>query len=773
MPRSLKCVCGIGCATLVLMLLASTGGADTDSSSESNLIDRKAKQQQVQANTKYLAARVGTMVRVLQYYKFNDRDEMKMLQKIAKTLDGVSRNEMNEVIRHLDVAAKARLDTKKFNESYQKAYNRHREILRKLEALMLQRQAVKTLDQASEFFQDLSKKQLKTFASSSDLIKGYEVYRDHVKSPGDLERKIARYLKKPFNTIIQHQEVEQGDIAKKAQRLVDQVNALEPRLEDEDQKARLKKFREFVQQQKVLQNLQEAASNFDVRGSINRKIEGVKDANRLQDQSVSDLKTIARLLRNESSKEAALREAKQKIQKLLAEQKDLEGETKTAKVKQAEEKAKEPKKADDDGGELKLPGLNPLKGVKRNKLDRKQKAELVKKTLAKLEENAAVSSKLGNKQSELGHEARDVRNLLQPHAKKVANELAPVENAMQKAEAKLRDQKFDKALDPQKQAIAALKNAEKAIDKMLKQTKKNDVDPLASLKNTADKLDQIIKDQKRTRDTTKQATEKKQDYQLPFQAGKQVDLAQQTANLKKQPLPTKNDVTPALNKATKAMSKAAKALLEKKGKQAVGEQTKAVKALEDARKELGKKIAAIEKRRADIAALEKAAEDLKKLTKAEGKVADTAKQIAKKKMPAETQAKDAKDLGQKQQTLTPKTKDVGKEIAQAAPKAAQQVQKAAAKMEKTKGELDKNKPAPAAQKANEAVKDLKKAQAEIAKALNEKKGEEIKDQIAMQKKQVDPFAAAEQLKNALDQTKQAAEKTKQAQTAEAKLAEQQ
>src|SRR5438270_7882134 len=83
-------------------------------------------------------------------------------------------------------------------------------------------------------------------------------------------------------------------------------------------------------------------------------------------------------------------------------------------------------------------------------------------------------------------------------------------------------------------------------------------------------------------------------------------------------------------------------------------------------------------------------------------------------------------------------------------------------MDAAKKNLDDNQLSPAARKAEAATRDLQEAQKALAKALDEKTGEEIADQAAMERGKIDPANAAQQIAKALEQTRRAEKSSKQA-----------
>src|SRR6266849_1355560 len=86
-------------AVLVLSLRLARG------ENEADLSVPKERQQQIQAETDQFVKKIGTMLRVLEYYQVDKAAEQKMLKEVAVALAGLSRDQMTQVIARLDAAA--------------------------------------------------------------------------------------------------------------------------------------------------------------------------------------------------------------------------------------------------------------------------------------------------------------------------------------------------------------------------------------------------------------------------------------------------------------------------------------------------------------------------------------------------------------------------------------------------------------------------------------------------------------------------------------------
>src|SRR5262245_46619931 len=97
--------------------------------------DRPAAQRRLQADTEQVARRLGTMIRFLAYHRLEQGEEQKLLNDAAKTLNGLSKNDMEAVIAHLEASIKAP-DDKTATDEAKKAYDRHRVVVTNLKSLL-------------------------------------------------------------------------------------------------------------------------------------------------------------------------------------------------------------------------------------------------------------------------------------------------------------------------------------------------------------------------------------------------------------------------------------------------------------------------------------------------------------------------------------------------------------------------------------------------------------------------------------------------------------
>src|SRR4051812_46096544 len=111
--------------------------------------DQPAAQRRLQGETEQVARRLGTMIRFLAYHRLEQGEEQKLLGDAAKTLGGLSKNDMEAVIAHLEASIKAP-DEGSSNAEAKKAYEKHRDVVKNLKSLLLKYDTIRSLDQAAE-----------------------------------------------------------------------------------------------------------------------------------------------------------------------------------------------------------------------------------------------------------------------------------------------------------------------------------------------------------------------------------------------------------------------------------------------------------------------------------------------------------------------------------------------------------------------------------------------------------------------------------------------
>jgi hypothetical protein len=663
-----------------------------------DLATQQEKQKQIKAETDRLVRRVETMIRLLEYNRLDKTAEKQLLDQMAGTLGGLSREQMLQLISALEKAGKADETTREGH--LKEVESRHEQIVLGLKTLLARFDAIKSIDEAAERLDKMARDELDHYLQNVQMSWEDENAAKLPKN-GDLRFRAEKLAG------------EETFLHRDLSNLLTQLEGLKKLLPPEHGE-RHRRMEAALRSSNLLDNLIAASRHLRGYGAPVERQRQWRMAAQIQWQACGDIQELARLLHGNRDRLAALREARQKVERAIEDQEGVKQTTLTPPEKE---------KPDAKSDELADMYLLWARG-------------------------------LSSRQASLEFDARSVQSLVMPHVKELANRFDPIEKEMREAQVAQRDlgtrrPSVDKAITPQDQALAKLKAIQAELERLLVDAEKAQADPLANLKDKLAQVEQIIKEQKDTRDKADEAGKTEQTQRLPYLEPKQEDLAKRTEDIARQPSAAKPETKKTLDKAAKAMEQATKPLKDKQAEPAVAKQEEALKNLEEAKKELAEQVAEIEKRREEIAKLEDADRKLEEMIKKEGKVADEAKK------PEKT---DADKLAKEQGELTPQTKELGKELEKSAPEAAKHVEDGAKQMEAAKSDLDKKQLPPAAQKADKAVEKLKEAQKAVAKALDEKKGAEAAEQAAMQS-EVDPMNAAQQVAKALEQTEQAAKES--------------
>jgi hypothetical protein len=717
------------------MLLTSITQADDTK----NIDDQKAKQKSAQAATEEVIQRIGTMLRVMEYYQPDKTQQHKTLEKVAHTLVSLSREQMEEVLKALDKAAAAGEGDKSAKE-LEEAHGRHVEIMQSLRELLAEHYRVNSLDQLAEKLDKLARSQLEL---ALHITKIYEELDDRFNpGAGGIGGQTLAATRARNQEFLQL-DVEQGNLHKELKDALAKAAKLKKTLPAEQQEA-LDNLAQAAAASKVLLTMDRASVTINQMRyqSLAVQTDGLPVTILYQRKAADDIKDLAGLLRNPRDVLASLRMAKDYLDDAISLEEQLRETTK---------RIAEPKALPDLPSKPAPDFVNPPQQFGRGFGAKGGGGRMG--NAGPMFDNRG--KELSDQQARIALDTRDATSSLKPVARDLAVAVESTDLTMKTAEQSLRKAQLAESIPSQDRALQALKDTRAKVLDLIAKAETKKLDTLEALKTLADQVDKLLKDQIATREQTQKAETAKQPNQLPFLASKQANLSLQTDMLQATPVPLKNETRDALDKAARAMDKATEDLQKKQADPAVANQDDAVKGLEDAKKSLAEQMAEIEKRREDIAKLQEAAEKLDKLTKDEGKIADSAKNAQEK------EKADTRDLAAKQDKLTPEAKNLAKEIDKAAPKASDKIQQGAEKMEAAKKELDKNQAKPGAQEADKAVDKLKEAQQELAKKLDDLKGKELADQAALQKK--DPTAALQQLQKAIEQTQQAMRESKNAQ----------
>src|SRR5262245_2014966 len=259
-------------------------------------------QRKLQGETEQVARRLGTMLRFVAYHRIDKGEEQKLLAAAAKTLTGLSRNEMEAVIVHLENSIKAPDDVSASTEA-KKAYDRHRDVVKNLKGLLLKYDTIKTLDQAAERLEraarDQNELRLNAIALSQQEREG------RVRGRGAVESSTE-------------QADAQGDLNRDLDSLFKQLEKL-PVFLTAEQKARLAAS-QATEKGKKIQQVQTLAARHLTQNEPNA-------AAPHQQKASDQLLELAHALRSPKDKLDTLKEARAKVDKALQAQDKLTEET--------------------------------------------------------------------------------------------------------------------------------------------------------------------------------------------------------------------------------------------------------------------------------------------------------------------------------------------------------------------------------------------------------------------------------------------------------------
>src|SRR5262249_26658788 len=225
--------------------------------SDIDLTLQQEKQRQIQAETDFIVRRVGTMLRVLEYYQVDQSTEKKLLQEMTTVLGGLSKQQMAEVIRRLGAAVKTS-DEDKSKEEVARAYDKHREVVDSLKGLLLRHDAVRSLDQAAERFEKHAKSQLELHLQAMQLFKDITDRANPNLSPTQ-RLLVGRRLK---NQVVdtKRQGDDQQELTKDIDTLLKQVLEMRHKL-PEEQRLRVQAMEKLAREQGLMSNLSKAAQD--------------------------------------------------------------------------------------------------------------------------------------------------------------------------------------------------------------------------------------------------------------------------------------------------------------------------------------------------------------------------------------------------------------------------------------------------------------------------------------------------------------------------------
>src|SRR5262249_28767469 len=277
-------------ASAGILFLVSLSVAD----SAKDTTSQQDKQKQVQADTERTVRRMNTMIRLLTYNQLDKESESKVLDEVAQTLAGLSREQMTDILARLEVASRARDETKSQKE-LETAYVRHREVITILKSMLAKYDAIKNLDQAGERLENAAKEQLEIHLKTSQAVQERKNTVEQLFTTPKAKAEAAAKIR--------NQADDQKDLRQDVANLLKQVQELRDAL-PADQKERLAKMEAALQAKAVLNEMAKAAELLESRKESADKANEALD---LQRKAAADLQELARELRGPKDRLQALR----------------------------------------------------------------------------------------------------------------------------------------------------------------------------------------------------------------------------------------------------------------------------------------------------------------------------------------------------------------------------------------------------------------------------------------------------------------------------------
>ena len=666
-------------------------------------VQQREQQKRIQGRVAEVARRASSTLDAMTYQRLSPTLERKMLEEVARGLQELSQEQIQQVLQYLEaaVAAQQAGNPQKVSESQQQAYAKQREIISQLRSMLIKLDLIRNLDEAAARLDAAAEKQL---ALNAETLATARLPRRGVRRFGDDRLELAN---------------EQQDLRTEINALFKQIENLIPHLSPQ-QKDRLERAEFAVRSLRLLQELQ---------GTIALVREGQWElATDRQRRHAKELKDLAHALRTPPSDSvAALKTAQEKLQRAIDAQKKVQEQTQEpANPEQIEQARRQ--------------GVDP---------------------------NLMRGHELANAQARAEFAARDARKAAEDADPEVANLLKPVENQQWKAEDALRQGKLDEAQPPQQQALNKLQQAKAEIDRRIAAAEQAKVDPRAAVEQAAQRLDKLIQQQKDAQGVTQRAEKNPDRLPLAQALQKETHQnAQQLQQTPLPPNPAfqqaLQQATEAMQQAQNKLDAQDARQAQTDQQQALQALERAKKALEHQLQAIDQRredIARLEELKNQLEELAKNERDIaEKAQKAEQPQQN--RDLAQKQ--EQLQAPTNKAQEQLQQMAERHLQAADPQAAQPLQKAAEAVQQAQQNQQQARENLQKNQPQQAAQQAQQAADKLQQAARNLQDQLNQKRGEEANDQAALQPQRLDPNNAAQQLQQAIEQAQQAAQQAQQA-----------
>jgi hypothetical protein len=638
-------------------------------------VRQRDAQKKIQAQVEEASRRAGSTIDAMLFQRLSASLEQKTLEEVADSLRGLSEDQIQAVLAHLEAATKAP-DEAAAGKEQKDAYAKHRAVVAQLRGLLVKLDVVRTLDEAANRLDRAADKQL---AVNAEAHAAARPARTRFRSTRDDREEIA---------------TEQADLRAEVAAVFRQIDGLVPNLSPE-QKDRVAKAEVAARGKKLVAETDATVRNLR-QGDFDTATEN-------QRRHAKELKDLAAALRTPpGDKVEALKLARDKVEKALTAQTALNEQT--ARRPDAVEEARQARRGSDP------------KQARANELAHQQtKAEFATRDARKAAEKAApeVADQLKPAENNQWKAEDRLRN----------SEFEAAQMPQGKAAETLREAKeeLDRLIAnaelAKKDPLAAVKNAAEEIEKLIRQQKdagektekaednpRHLPDAKAAQKDVANKTDEVRNTPLPPNPDVKKALDKAADAQK--QANQKLDQ-KNPADAK----PDQKDALKALEDAKKALDEQAAAIEQRKMD---------IAKLEDAKMKLD-----------ELAKAEKAVADEAKKADA-GKKADTG-DTAKKQEEIQPPTKDAgealkevaPDAAKKVAEAQEKQEGAKNDLAKNRPKeGGEKATDAAKKLEEAAKDVDKQLAEKRGQEANDQAalnqnKDPMNAAQQLAKAIEQ------------------------------------------------------
>jgi len=573
-------------------------------------------QGQIQASSQKLITDLDVMI---DEYERNGitGEELKNLKNLKRVLTGLSDQKMEKIATLLREAG-AKDDPKAAIAAISQAYSQGTGVLVQLNALLNAYAKDREALEISNAIRDLAERQ------AANLQNAIEVAR------WSLTEKRGQDA---IDASLNGQEAEQRAINEELKQIEPQIAAIAQKPSTKELGDRFKKGMEEIT--RVKPPLDASAGAL----SDKKLFEAVTSEKDARDK----LRQLARTIAPPRDEAAALRQAMELIDKLIAQQKDMINGTEDAIIKPIAEYVAD---AFDQNGErkgtrkkrflldrdtllLQLKKAN-LMGTPQDKLLGMGVVKTAYETYKRARDERSAG--LENQEGDLSNQTDALSQDLEPIAKPAADLLKQAIPPMQTARTLLTNKNPANALKSETDALAFMEKARAELEQKIAAAEKADGDPIEAMKDLLKEIQEVLKQQRALNQETAMP---KTPQQATAVAEKQKTLETKTAELAKQAGDKAPDAAKSLDNAASKMDAAAKVMNTPQSPQAPAMQQQATQYLEDAIKQLEKKIAEMEKGKEDAAAADKALDELQKIIEAEQKLqTDTALIAPQKKTDA-------------------------------------------------------------------------------------------------------------------------------------------